>query len=289
MIARRAPARERVADRAEHDVARVDEPAADHDDLRVEQVDEVGDAERGPPAELAEHLERVRRRLRSRHAVTCSPRTASGSPPASSTNRLALPRLRRLARQPAEPAARREPLPAAAPPAWARRAVRIDDHVTGLAAETVRARVAARRRVTTPPPMPVPSVTMNASTAPFAAPSRTSAHVAHVASLSTATGRPSRACSSSRIDRSTIARQVRAHRQPAVAVDEPGHADAHGLDVARARAHLGDDADHRVEQRLEPCRVSDGAPRCRSRRPDLVHRDRRGSSCRRRRRPRTAP
>ena len=33
-------------------VAGVDEPAADHDDLGIEQVDEVGQAERDPPGEL---------------------------------------------------------------------------------------------------------------------------------------------------------------------------------------------------------------------------------------------
>ena len=45
----------------------------------------------------------------------------------------------RVAGQPAEPAAGREPLPAAALAARARRAVRVDDHVAGLAGEPVGA------------------------------------------------------------------------------------------------------------------------------------------------------
>ena len=72
-------------------------------------------------------------------AVTCSPRTASGSPPASSTIRADRPGLGGLAAEAAEPRARREPLPAPPPPARADRTARVDDHVAGLAGEAVGA------------------------------------------------------------------------------------------------------------------------------------------------------
>ena len=49
------------------------------------------------------------------------------------------PGVGRLAGEPAEPAARRVALPATAPAARARRAVRVDDHVAGLAGEPVGA------------------------------------------------------------------------------------------------------------------------------------------------------
>ena len=47
------------ADGLHAEVAGSDQATADHHDLGVEDVDEVGHAERHPPAELREHLERL--------------------------------------------------------------------------------------------------------------------------------------------------------------------------------------------------------------------------------------
>ena len=53
--------------------------------------------------------------------------------------------------------------------------------------------------------------------------------------------------------------QVGTDRQSAVSVNEAGHPDANGFDVAGAGPHLRDDADHRVEQRHRTlrCRTPD--------------------------------
>src|SRR3954468_21539557 len=50
---------ERRSDRSHHDLARLDESTSDDGDLGVQDVDEVGDAEGGPPAEVAEHRDRL--------------------------------------------------------------------------------------------------------------------------------------------------------------------------------------------------------------------------------------
>ena len=129
--------------------------------------------------------------------VTCSPRTSSTSPPASSTSRRPRPA------SAASRASRPSPLPDANRSQQPRRP---QGHGGPFGSTTMcpgsPAKPLAPRcnapPVTMPPPMPVPNVTRNASFDPFAAPRRTSAHVAHVASLSTATGRFSRRCNSSR-------------------------------------------------------------------------------------------
>ncbi len=95
-------------------------------------------------------------------------------------------RLQRPHGEAPETTTRREPLPAPAPTARTRRAFRVDHHVARSPPNPFAPRC-NMPWVTTPPPMPVPSVTMKASDAPFAAPRRTSAHVAQVASLSTDT------------------------------------------------------------------------------------------------------
>ena len=67
--------REGIADRGEHHFAGADEAATDHDDLGVEHVHEIGDAQRRPPAELTKHGQR------GRVAVRCGARdvlTANG-------------------------------------------------------------------------------------------------------------------------------------------------------------------------------------------------------------------
>ncbi len=58
MVGREDQLGERVADRAHHHFTGADQPAPDHHDFGVQQVHQVGDAECGPPTELAEHRER---------------------------------------------------------------------------------------------------------------------------------------------------------------------------------------------------------------------------------------
>ena len=164
------------AGRRQQQLAGLGQPPADDDHLRVEQVLQVGDAQRHPPGELRPAPRAPRRRRRPRPRVTCSPRTASGSPPARATTRVGQPGLGRIAGQSAQPAARGEALPAAPPPARARRAVRVDHHVARLAGEPGRPPQQRGRRRSPPPPMPVPSVTSTTSDAPTAGPGAVLGH-----------------------------------------------------------------------------------------------------------------
>ena len=98
--------------------------------------------------------------------------------------------------------------------------------------------------------MPVPSATITAWSAPRAAPWRCSASAATFASLSTATGRPSRSLIRSRKGTSSIGRWFDQHRDARLGVDERGQPEAHGIDVGGGRAHLLDRIHDDVERLL---------------------------------------
>ena len=131
---------ERLADRVQQDRPGLDQPAAEHETLGVEDVGQVGQAEGHPPAERGPSRRCAPASPSAAAAVTCSPRTASGSPPASSTTSWDLAGVGRLPGQAAEAAARGVALPAAPLAARARQPVDgVDDHVADLAGEAVGA------------------------------------------------------------------------------------------------------------------------------------------------------
>ena len=170
---RLAPQRPRAPARAEVE-RRHAEAAADHDELRVEDVHERADRRRRgarrsrqdpsagvPLVREPDELVRVRVRRRDRAARAGRPRCPSSTP--------------RVA------AARAAP--------WHGWPSSHDDDVPELRPSRGR----AGRPVTTPPPTPVPSVSMTiVARCPRPAPARHSANAAAFASLSTPTGRPSR-------------------------------------------------------------------------------------------------
>ena len=130
---------ERRARGFEQQVAGDDRPAADDDDLRVQDVHEPRD-----PLARAGARPRPARAIAASSpscaaSVTSRPVTFSGSPPASSTQARMLMLARGLAAHPVDRAARRHLLPAPEVAAPAQRAARLDDDVADLGREPVRA------------------------------------------------------------------------------------------------------------------------------------------------------
>src|SRR5262249_57437998 len=101
----------------------------------VEHVHEVGDAERGPPSELAEDLDGPKISFACRHRDVLAPHELGLA--SELDQPVAVAGLGRLTAETPEPAAGRVTLPAAAAPARTRDPVGIDDHVARLACETV--------------------------------------------------------------------------------------------------------------------------------------------------------
>jgi hypothetical protein len=120
----------------EQQIPGLDEPAADDDQRAVQDRQQVADAERHPVGEVVEDGERVG------VALGRGPADVFAADQLGLTGQLDAAgepvRHRRLAAEEAEPAARREPLPAPLAAARARRPVRVDHHVARLAAESVR-------------------------------------------------------------------------------------------------------------------------------------------------------
>ena len=108
-------------DRVEQQVAQRGQPAADHEGLRVEDVGQVGQPQRHPPAQLAQHPAGVGVAGPGGGGHVLAPHRLRVAP-GQLQHRAGPSRLGRLPGQPAEAAARREPLPAAPLAARARRA-----------------------------------------------------------------------------------------------------------------------------------------------------------------------
>ena len=103
---------------------------------------------------------------------------------------------------------------------------------------------------TSPPPIPVPIVSIATSEQPFAAPARASAQTAQLASLSTSTGRPSRSDMTSANGRSASGRLTAWTAIAGPAVERAGDPEADRVDFpAHGIASLLDGVDHRLEQR----------------------------------------
>jgi hypothetical protein len=116
------------------------EPAAHHDPLRIQDGDEVGEAEADPPAELFHDTQglRVPRRRRRRHVLSGDELGVSARQAHRLVQRAGERGFPREARQ--SPSGR-VPLPATSLPARARRTIGVDHHVAHLPGEPSGARV----------------------------------------------------------------------------------------------------------------------------------------------------
>ena len=154
--------------------------------------------------------------------VTCSPRTASGSPPASSTRRGAAPTsaASRPSRPRPLPEAKRSQqprLPQGQRGPWGSMTMCPNSPAKPLAPSW------SRPLATIPPPMPVPRVTMSTSSRPCAAPRTRSAQPAQLASLATRTDDAGNLASSpARMGRPTIAGRLGAKRSTPSLSTKPG-------------------------------------------------------------------
>ena len=160
-------------------LARLANPSATHQPKRLM----ISSAEASPAAAAA---------------VTCSPRTTSGSPPARSTRRGAAPAI----------AISRPSAPSPLPEANRSQHPRFPQGHRGPCGSTTMWPNSPAKRLapsmsrppdTIPPPIPVPRVTMRTSSSPWAAPRSHSAQQAAVASLPTQIVHPGRASLSARM------------------------------------------------------------------------------------------
>ena len=168
-------------------------------------------------------------RRRPGRGVTCSPATASGSPPASVDDPRRPGRVGRVAGQPAEPAARRVALPAAAAAARAQGA-RSGRRPCGRARRRTRGpRGAATPDPTKPPPMPVPEGDEHDVAAPR---SRTGHDLGPRRAVGVVVdhhGQAEERCQAvAGTSRPTTPGRLGAARRHPVGVDQPGDADTHG-------------------------------------------------------------
>ncbi len=177
---------------------------------------------------------------------TCSPRTASGSPSARSSTR--------LTRRPtaASRARRARPEPDAYRSQHPRRP---QTHGGPYGSTTMWPNSPVNPLwprwsappATTPPPMPVPSVTRIMSSDPRPAPRRHSASAAHVASLSTRTGQSSCARNPLATSKSATPSRFGAARSTPLRVTIPGTPIAERLVVPERPGELDERVDHPVD------------------------------------------
>ena len=233
-----------VADGLHDQVPQLHQAAAEDEQLGVEQVREVDEADADPAPEAVEDGQRGLVAGAGRGGDVL-PRDRPGSPPASAT------------------AAGSRPSSAATRPKWARaepeakrsQHPRRPHGQSGPSGSTTMWPISPTKPLlprwmtppaSTPPPMPVPSVTSTASRAPWALPTVDSASSAQVASLSMDASWPSRSASRSRSGRSRHLGDVRGGAEHALAGDQAGHADAERVGRPERAVELAEAGDQLV-------------------------------------------